>query len=81
MSIPLPLGESFDLLQSWDSTFNFMRMAFHYDTKFTCPFLYKCTSIFHGCKNDNFQMKKIDIFLIFAQNIVHVRTASLSFTI
>ena len=24
--------------------------------------------IFHGCKNDNFQMKNFDIFLIFAQN-------------
>ena len=27
------------------------------------------TAIFHGCKNDNFQMKNGDIFLIFAQNI------------
>ena len=27
------------------------------------------TMIFHGCKNDNFQMKKCDIFLIFAKNI------------
>ena len=27
------------------------------------------TAIFHGCKNDNFQMKISDIFLIFAQNI------------
>ena len=27
------------------------------------------TAIFHGCKNDNFQTKKCDIFLIFAQNI------------
>ena len=27
------------------------------------------TAIFHGCKNDNFQMKIFDIFLIFAQNI------------
>ena len=27
------------------------------------------TAIFHGCKNDNFQMKFFDIFLIFAQNI------------
>ena len=26
------------------------------------------TAIFHGCKNDNFQMKIFDIFLIFAQN-------------
>ena len=24
---------------------------------------------FHGCKNDNFQMKIFDIFLILAQNI------------
>ena len=42
------------------------------------------TAIFHGCKNDNFQMKMFDIFLIFAQNIdcgytlepPHYRTAS-----
>ena len=27
------------------------------------------TAIFHGYKNGNFQMKKCDIFLIFAQNI------------
>ena len=27
------------------------------------------TAIFHGCKNDNYQMKNSDIFLIFAQNI------------
>ena len=27
------------------------------------------TAIFHGCKNDNFQMKFFDIFHIFAQNI------------
>ena len=26
-------------------------------------------AIFHGCKNDKFQMKNCDIFLIFAQNI------------
>ena len=25
-------------------------------------------AIFHGCKNENFQMEKVDIFLIFAQN-------------
>ena len=34
------------------------------------------TAIFHGRKNDNFQMKNCDSFLIFAQNIyrlwVHV---------
>ena len=42
------------------------------------------TAIFHSLKNDNFQMKNCDIFLIFAQNIdcgytlepPHVRTAS-----
>ena len=28
-------------------------------------------SDFHSCKNDNFQMKNCDIFLIFAQNINH----------
>ena len=26
-------------------------------------------AIYHDCKNGNFQMKKYDIFLIFAQNI------------
>ena len=31
------------------------------------------TAIFHGCKNDNFQMTNCDIFLVFAQ--VNVRTA------
>ena len=27
------------------------------------------TVIFHGCKNNNFQMKNCDIFLVFALNI------------
>ena len=27
------------------------------------------TSVFHGCKNDNFQMTNYDMFLIFAQHI------------
>ena len=27
------------------------------------------TVLFHGCKNDNFQMKNCNIFHIFAQNI------------
>ena len=27
------------------------------------------TAIFHGCKNDHFQMKVFDSFLIFAQNM------------
>ena len=27
------------------------------------------TAIFHGCKNDNFQINFFDIFLIFTQNI------------
>ena len=27
------------------------------------------TAIFHGCKNDNFQMKNCDVFLKFSQNI------------
>ena len=36
----------------------------HYDNT---PIQY--TVIFHGCKNDYFQMKNCDIFLIFAPNI------------
>ena len=27
------------------------------------------TAIFHGCKNDNFQLNVLDYFLIFAENI------------
>ena len=30
------------------------------------------TTIFHGRKNDNFQMKNYDSFLIFAQNIIQL---------
>ena len=37
---------------------------FHYEN---LPMQY--TEIFFGCKNENFHWKKIDIFLIFAQNI------------
>ena len=39
-------------------------MLTHYENT---PMQY--TAIFHGLKNDNFQMKNCDIFLIFAQNI------------
>ena len=39
-------------------------LCLHYDNT---PMQY--TANFHGCKNDNFQMKKNDIFHIFAQNI------------
>ena len=38
--------------------------AYHYENT---PMQY--TAIFHGCKNDNYRMKKINIFLIFPQNI------------
>ena len=37
---------------------------YHYDNTHM-----QYTVIFHSCKNDNFQMKNGDIFLIFAQNI------------
>ena len=36
----------------------------HYENR---PMQY--LAIFHGCKNNNFQMKNCDSFLIFAQNI------------
>ena len=39
-------------------------LSVHYENK---PKQY--SAIFHGCKNDNFQMKNCDNFLIFAQNI------------
>ena len=41
-----------------------MPSPIHYENM---PMQYKV--IFHGCKNDNFQMKIFDIFLILAQNI------------
>ena len=34
------------------------------------------TAIFHGYKNDYFQMKNCNIFLIFAQNIEAVLTST-----
>ena len=37
------------------------------DNYVNMPMLY--TEIVFGCKNENFHWKKIDIFLIFAQNI------------
>ena len=37
---------------------------FHYENM-----LMLYTLIFHSCKNDNFQMKNCNIFLLFAQNI------------
>ena len=45
------------------SSYNFA-IFLHYENM---PMQY--LAIFHGCKNDNFQMKYFDIFLIFAQNI------------
>ena len=44
--------------------------------------LMEYTAIFHGCKNDNFQLKNCDIFLILTQNIgcgytLVVRTATI----
>ena len=44
-----------DLLRSYSS--HYANMSVQY------------SAIFHGCKNDNFQMKFFDSFLIFAQNI------------
>ena len=39
-------------------------LSYHYDNTHL-----QYTAIFHGFKNDNSQMKKCVIFLIFAQNI------------
>ena len=50
----------FSLLLVIDVSFG----AVHYENT---PMQY--TAIFHGCKNDNFQMKKVDNFLIFTKNI------------
>ena len=43
---------------------NWSEVIFHYENT---PMQY--TAIFHGRKNDNFQMKSCNIFLLFAQNI------------
>ena len=43
---------------------DFLTFLFHYANMSV-----QYTVLFHGCKNDNFQMKIFDIFLIFAQNI------------
>ena len=41
-----------------------LKIPSHYENT---PMQY--TAIFHRCKNDNFQMKNSDIFLIFAQTL------------
>ena len=43
---------------------NIRKTRLHYENT---PMQY--TAIFQGRKNDNFQMKNCDVFLIFAQNI------------
>ena len=43
--------------------FSIRNYVMHYENT---PMQY--TAIFHGSKNDNFQIKKVDNFLIFAQN-------------
>ena len=48
----------------WSRSRNMKFFALHYANMSA-----QYTAIFHGCKNDNFQMKFFDIFLIFAQNI------------
>ena len=45
---------------------HFWHLCGHYETT---PMYYRSTAIFHGCKNDNFQTKNCDVFLIVAQNI------------
>ena len=40
-----------------------------HSTETLCKHAYEYIEIFHGCKNDNFQMKNCDTFLIFAQNL------------
>ena len=37
------------------------------------PTLPKHAHAIYRCKNDNFQMKKVDSFLIFAQNIDYLK--------
>ena len=55
--------------QSWslEDRSSDLILQFQYNHYTNMPMLY--SAIFHGCKNDNFQMKNFDIFLIFAQNM------------
>ena len=53
------------LLKKMANVFGAMvSLIIHYENT---PMQY--TAIFHRCKNDKFQIKNCDIFLIFAQNI------------
>ena len=51
-----------------DDTYVVVLLVDCYWFPFRC-YLMQYTATFYGCKNDKFQMKKCDIFLIFAQNI------------
>ena len=53
------------VISYWNKYGNCLGGLYHYENM---PMQY--TAFFQGCKNDNFQMKNCDIFLIFAQNIV-----------
>ena len=57
------MAVKFDIFKTIDFDFFFLIFP-HYDNTAV-----QYTAIFHGCKNDNFQMKTFDIFLVFAQNI------------
>ena len=54
----------YDLISSLNEPISILKQSGHYANMSV-----QYTAIFHGCKNDNFQMKFFDIFLIFAQNI------------
>ena len=71
----------FSSVQNWfhcavvDITWDEINFNAHYENMSV-----QYTAIFHGCKNDNFQLEKCDHFLIFALKHrlwVLVRTASL----
>ena len=50
----------------------YKRPSLHYENtsmQYMYIYMYIAVAILNGCKNDNFQMKKVDNFLIFAQNI------------
>ena len=48
-----------------DTGLGYLESSFSHYANMSVPYI----AIFHGCKNDNFQMKIFDIFLIFALNI------------
>ena len=55
--------------ESWSGVFEWSHGVEFWSRMHYANMSVQYSAIFHGCKNDNFQMKNFDLFLIFAQNI------------